>query len=405
MAGRAPSASRSHTPSRRAAAAALGAAAALALGAAAPRALGAQLAASGTLDVGAASVTYDEYLRSGVLSVTPAVRLDGPRGLATLRLNGTRFESGSGSVGADVGATLLLGGGGGPVRGELSAAAGRTWYREGAPDASDASLALRLRGDGRSGGLWAEAGGGAVHLPGGDRGVVRGGVGGWRRAGALTLGASALATAVGGMGYVDGELSARLPLRAAALDLSAGRRLGETGGGVRGWGEAGLTWWATRRLALVVGAGAYPADLGRGAPGGRYAAAAARVSTGRRFSPAAGSALARLARLREAAAERRLAPAAPAVELGAASGRLRPLRVRLPDAAGAAVVEVMGDFTGWEPVRMARVANDVWAADVQVAPGVHRFNVRVDGGAWTVPPGAPVGEDEFGGVAALLVVR
>jgi hypothetical protein len=33
------------------------------------------------------------------------------------------------------------------------------------------------------------------------------------------------------------------------------------------------------------------------------------------------------------------------------------------------------------------------------------MNVRVDGGAWGVPPGLTAVKDEFGGLVALLVVQ
>jgi len=35
---------------------------------------------------------------------------------------------------------------------------------------------------------------------------------------------------------------------------------------------------------------------------------------------------------------------------------------------------------------------------------MHRFNLRVDGGPWGTPRGAGVATDEFGGVAAVMVV-
>jgi hypothetical protein len=40
-----------------------------------------------------------------------------------------------------------------------------------------------------------------------------------------------------------------------------------------------------------------------------------------------------------------------------------------------------------------------------IAPGVHRVNVRADGGPWRPPPGLSVVRDEFGGEVGLLVVR
>jgi hypothetical protein len=79
-------------------------------------------------------------------------------------------------------------------------------------------------------------------------------------------------------------------------------------------------------------------------------------------------------------------------------------------------VELMADFTDWVPVPLVRLprgtaggrardAADLWAAELVIAPGVHRVNVRVDGGPWRPPPGLSVVRDEFGGEVGLLVVR
>jgi hypothetical protein len=73
-------------------------------------------------------------------------------------------------------------------------------------------------------------------------------------------------------------------------------------------------------------------------------------------------------------------------------------------APHATRVEVKGDFTGWEPVPMTRIAEGRWTAAVRA--GVLRFNIRVDGADWTVPAGVPVIPDEFSGaLVAVLVVR
>jgi hypothetical protein len=340
-----------------------------------------------------------------VLSVTPAVRVDGPAGSATVRVNGTRFESGSASMQADASGAVLVGHAGAALRGELGATLGALWYGRRGPDSRDASVSARLRGDGPRGGVWAGAGAGGVEINGAGFGVARAGAGAWRRAGPASLQATVEGTAVGGAGYADTEGLVHLGAGRAALDLSAGWRTGERGGGVRGWGELGATLWVTRRVALVAAGGSYPADVARGAPGGRYAAVAARLTTARRFSAAEGAALARLRRLRARTLDDTSAHAPRAVELRTVQGLQRALRVRIPGSDGAAVVELMGNFTEWTPVPLARVAPDVWEVRLDLAPGVHRFNVRVDGGEWTVPPGAATGEDEFGGVAALLVVR
>jgi 1,4-alpha-glucan branching enzyme len=74
-------------------------------------------------------------------------------------------------------------------------------------------------------------------------------------------------------------------------------------------------------------------------------------------------------------------------------------------APGAAQVELMGDFTSWDTVRLNRVAKDTWEATLRIEPGTYRVSVRVDGGAWGAPPGIPSQRDEFNGVVGVVVVR
>jgi hypothetical protein len=60
-------------------------------------------------------------------------------------------------------------------------------------------------------------------------------------------------------------------------------------------------------------------------------------------------------------------------------------------------VEIMGDFTDWSPVLMERVRpGGVWRLRLPAASGLHRVNVRYDGGAWVTPPLTRVVRDEFG---------
>jgi hypothetical protein len=40
-----------------------------------------------------------------------------------------------------------------------------------------------------------------------------------------------------------------------------------------------------------------------------------------------------------------------------------------------------------------------------LAPGVHRLNVRLDGGEWVVPAGARPEPGEFGGAVGVIVLR
>ena len=73
-------------------------------------------------------------------------------------------------------------------------------------------------------------------------------------------------------------------------------------------------------------------------------------------------------------------------------------------AVWAQNVEIMGDFTDWEPVRLARKSDGVWEVTIPIPPGIHHLNVRLDGGDWVVPSGATFTKDEFGGFVGNIVV-
>jgi hypothetical protein len=83
------------------------------------------------------------------------------------------------------------------------------------------------------------------------------------------------------------------------------------------------------------------------------------------------------------------------------AGRYR-VRIRV---AGARTVDLSGDFNAWRAIPLVRTGTDVWEATVAATPGSYRVNVRVDGGAWTAPPGTSVVEDEFRGTVGLMVLR
>jgi 1,4-alpha-glucan branching enzyme len=80
----------------------------------------------------------------------------------------------------------------------------------------------------------------------------------------------------------------------------------------------------------------------------------------------------------------------------------RNIRVLVPQAR---TVELMADFTDWAPVPLTRERGGMWGLNIFIAPGVHRVNVRVDGGEWQPPPGLTTVPDGFGGLVGLLVVQ
>ena len=53
---------------------------------------------------------------------------------------------------------------------------------------------------------------------------------------------------------------------------------------------------------------------------------------------------------------------------------------------------------------LERVAEGVWEVVLRVASGMHRLNVRVDGGRWLAPAGTTHAADEFGGQVGMVAV-
>ena len=78
----------------------------------------------------------------------------------------------------------------------------------------------------------------------------------------------------------------------------------------------------------------------------------------------------------------------------------RTVRMHVPEAR---TVEIMGDFTNWEPRAMTRNGAS-FESTMRVTAGTHRMMVRIDGGSWRPPANTPVVDDDYGGRVGLLVV-
>jgi 1,4-alpha-glucan branching enzyme len=90
------------------------------------------------------------------------------------------------------------------------------------------------------------------------------------------------------------------------------------------------------------------------------------------------------------------------VEVIAVGAGKYTVRVHAPDARR---VEIMGDFTNWTVEDATPVTNGWWTVVMRITPGVHQFNVRLDGGEWTVPAGVTAERDEFGAATGVMIVR
>lgn len=357
---------------------------------AAPRALLAQREA--TLDVGYVSIAYDSAARVNGIALAPAFQLT--HSLATLGASSTLslFDTGGWS-----GQATLAGSAFTPsfhrFRLELAGVASGSGFENGVYTGQMLGQA-RLHLLGAQQGAWLALGGGQSWDGIESRQTALTGVGAWLRRGDALLSASVSPTAVAGLHYTDA--TAALTWTGASLELSGSLTARRGGDIVRNgtWGDASATLWLTRRVAMVAGWGSYAPDLVQTLPGGRYVTFSMRLGTRPVSYPHIH------VRHRPRAVAR--PGTARDIDIRDGSDGQRIVRVRVADAER---VELMGDFTDWSAVPLARVSSDEWEVALPVTPGTHHFNVRVNGGEWAVPTGTPSVDDDFNGRVGVLIVE
>lgn len=243
---------------------------------------------------------------------------------------------------------------------------------------------LRLHVAGRDAGFWlgGAAGSGWTSGSTGITTALGPTAGAWGRHGVWN--ATAVWTPFHLAGAWYQQVEGRVTTSAGPVDLVgyAGWRGAPSTSGLpsTGWGGAAATLWIAPQVAIVIGGGSYAADLLQALPRGRYLSAGIRLSRARPSVWAGSSA----------------AHALYARDRGAAELRF--------DVAGASRVDLVGDWTHWQPIPLEREADGHWVLRVSLPPGVHRFNLVVDGTRWIVPEGVSALDDGFGGKIALLVV-
>jgi hypothetical protein len=191
--------------------------------------------------------------------------------------------------------------------------------------------------------------------------------------------------------YTEGTAGVRVERDAATLELSGTARRDP---GAEQLVEPGFsataTYWPSKTMAVFVNAARQLPDFVHGAEASRSFTIGLRLNEP---SPA----VLRVARMR------------PIVQVGDVEGvqsgspdsTRRMLHVRAP---GATRVEVMGDFTDWEPVQLVS-ADGAFGATFVLSPGTHRMAVRLDAGEWVPAANTPAVDDDFGGRVGLLVVQ
>jgi hypothetical protein len=155
----------------------------------------------------------------------------------------------------------------------------------------------------------------------------------------------------------------------------------------RRWAAATATYWLSGQLAAVIGGGRQPANPARGLPARSYANLGVMLAywpIPKRRVPVASHATVLAFDVRDAGSSQ------------------QTIIVRV---GGVERVEIMGDFTAWEPKLLTRIGRDRWEITLPVTPGIHQINVRVDNGRWRPPPGTPTMRDGFSGEVGILVVQ
>jgi hypothetical protein len=203
--------------------------------------------------------------------------------------------------------------------------------------------------------------------------------------------------------YADTQASLSRKGRRVDVGVLIGFRLGDQlttlSANVKSWASASAIFRMTPRTALVVGLGNYPIDPTEGFPGGRFASLSVRISRPQRLSGAE----------EQISDEARVAVAPVAsssivTEFLAERGSDDIVTLRV-SAQGAQLVEVNGDFTKWDPIKLAPAGPGSWSIALPLKSGKYQMNVRVNGGQWVVPPGLLSMSDEFGGAVGLLVIE
>ncbi len=341
----------------------------------------------GTVDVGGATVRYDDTIRVTARTLTPRIRFDD--GALAGSAVGTISSLTEGGWTAQGSLDLsVLSSAAGPARLELAGEIGGSLHGDATRTGQYLGRARLHVGGGRMG-AWVGAAAGRTWDASLWHRVLHGDFGAWMRAGALEAVAMVTPASVGdSLRYTDTQGALRWQTHRADLTLGVGARAGDALArrSPTMWGSASATLWLSPHVGLVASGGTYPVDFMQGYPGGRYLSLTIRLGERpttvllRTATPAAG--------LR--------------MRVSSAPDARRTIRVYAPAARS---VELMGDFTAWQPVALGHGTDGWWIMTLPIAPGRYQLNVRVNGGAWDVPSGALEAVDEFGARVGVIDIR
>lgn len=200
----------------------------------------------------------------------------------------------------------------------------------------------------------------------------------------VALEVSAGATDATTVRYADASAATILDLEPVVFGVRAGVRGGDLAGPP--WWQVHAEWHLAPWVSLEAAGGTYPPDLS-GFTSGRFASLGLRVSMAGvrpRITPSA---------------DRVTAPTVHAV---ARTHDSVEVNVRFAHASSLAIA---GDWNGWTPTPLRRIADDRWTATLPLHPGVYSYSLLADGARWVLPEGSSGLPDGFGGQVGVLVVR
>jgi hypothetical protein len=355
-----------------------------------------------SVDLSGTGVWYADSIHSTGSSLNPALRIDWSN--ATLGAFGNISQVGGGLSLQGMLTPSISTPNVGPFSAELAGSLGGSTHPDGTRTGQTLAIARGYASRGDLGG-WVGGGVGTTWDGAVWRNVHQSEAGAWlQRNGVTSLATVTPVVVADSIRYTDFQAALRYPTPKFELGLTLGTRTGSVGpaigGDSRAWGSISGVAWLTPRVAIVGSAGSYPVDLTQGYPGGRFVTLAVRIAS--RGAHASES----TTELRHAATNTPVedAPPAAATDFQAVTigGTRRTIRLRAPSAR---VVEINADFTQWRPLTMSRSADGSWIVTLPIAAGTHQMNIRIDGGAWTVPAGMLTTTDEFGGVVGILSIE
>lgn len=337
------------------------------------------------LEASGSRIGYDTVPALDAPSLSGLLEWQRPTLFGRLSSSVTGFEGGGWSLQArgDLAGWLSPFGAASPLRVEVAGTAAGSRHSAGFDSWVGRSEA-RLHARGRQAGAWLGMGLAAARNSF-DTATVTGvapGAGVWVQEGAVRGTLALTATRLAGETWPEASLSLGVSGERVDLGVYAGmRRTPFDGARDERWAGVAAAVWVHRTTALIVSGGKYSSDLMQGLPGGEFLSIGLRV-TPRRVRPVPATVIAPMVFTAETA------------RAGAIGF----------DVPGASTVEIAGDWNGWRLEPLTRDASGRWIVPGGLAPGVYRFNLRVDGARWTVPDGVPAVEDGYGDRVGLLLV-